>query len=97
MAVIITRQGYALAMQDAYAHASREIVQRMTLPVLLAHALKEAELKSISAAADGSFSSYYGRFSGTGLNTSFVQDDDAGYAALQCSQALNSYRHHPPV
>lgn len=36
--------------------------------------------------ADGSFSSYYGRYNGSGLNTSFAQDDIAGYAALQCSQ-----------
>ena len=43
--------------------------------------------------ADGSFSSYYGQYGGSGLNTSFVQDDLAGYAALQCSQV---HANHSP-
>jgi hypothetical protein len=54
------------------------------------HAIHKAgDLHAAVANADGSFSSYYGRYGGSGFNTSFVQDADAGYAALQCSQVLN--------
>ena len=36
--------------------------------------------------ADGELDSYYGQYNGTGYNVSYVQDDQAGYGALTCSE-----------
>ena len=36
--------------------------------------------------ADGDLDSYYGQFNGTGYNVTYVQDDQAGYGALTCSE-----------
>ncbi|BDA46879.1 hypothetical protein COCOBI_09-3320 [Coccomyxa sp. Obi] len=39
--------------------------------------------------ADGVLESTIGSYNGTGYNITFTQDDTAGYAALQCSQATS--------
>ena len=36
--------------------------------------------------ADGNLMSYYGTHNGTGYNVTYVQDTQAGYAALTCSE-----------
>ena len=36
--------------------------------------------------ADGNLMSYYGTYNGTGYNVTYVQDIQAGYAALTCSE-----------
>ena len=36
--------------------------------------------------ADGGLMSYYGTYNGTGYNVTYVQDSQAGYAALTCSE-----------
>ena len=38
--------------------------------------------------ADGDLDSYYGQYNGTGYNVTYVQDDQAGYGALTCSEVL---------
>ncbi|CAK0785312.1 hypothetical protein CVIRNUC_008519 [Coccomyxa viridis] len=40
--------------------------------------------------ADGDLDSYYGQYNGTGYNVTYVQDDQAGYGALTCSEANDS-------
>ena len=39
--------------------------------------------------ADGDLDSYYGAYNGTGYNVTYVQDDQAGYGALTCSEVHN--------
>ena len=39
--------------------------------------------------ADGDLDSYYRPYNGTGYNVTYVQDDQAGYGALTCSEVHN--------
>ena len=36
--------------------------------------------------ADGDLDSYFGQYNGTSYNVTYVQDDQAGYGALTCSE-----------
>lgn len=47
--------------------------------------------------ADGNLRTLYGAYNGTGYNVTFVQDDQAGYAALTCSEVKPRLRIQSPV